>query len=180
MRKGATLGVVLSAIVVVVMAMVAANADGSTTVQWQGQGSENLPCDSSGGHWVLTPAHGQDWAITSATLTVNGQDYPMAENGGGSYAADSSGALDSNSTASASFDYTGTLPSNGPQLVLSHCLGASGEGGGGGGELGGGGAGSSGSGAAGAGAAGTGASVVARASTASAAKAVSGSPGFTG
>ena len=34
----------------------------ATTIQWTGQGGENLPCDG-GGHWVLTGK-----GVTSATM----------------------------------------------------------------------------------------------------------------
>jgi hypothetical protein len=189
MRKAAVLGVALSAAVVIAATMVGANADGSTTIQWQGQGSDNLPC-SSGGHWILADSHGQGWAVTSATLTVNGQSYTMTQNGGGSWSADSNGALDSNSSASATITHSGTLPSSGgPQLVLSSCAAGTGSGGGGGGggsggggtgggggTSGGGGTMTSGQGAASAGASG----VAANAGTAQAATAVNASPGFTG
>jgi hypothetical protein len=187
MRKAAALGVVLSALVVIGANMVGANADGSTTIQWQGQGSDNLPCDS-GGHWILADSHGQDWAVTSATLTVNGQSYTMTQNGEGSWSADSDGALTSgNVSASASITYTGTLPSSGgPQLVLSSCSAGTGGGGGGGGTGSGGGTGGGGSTGGGTSSSGQGAasagvsSAAATAGTAQAATAVNASPGFTG
>lgn len=87
-------------------------ADG--LIPWSGNGSDNLPCDS-GAHWVLAPSFG----IDSATLHVNGVDYVMTQNGNGSWSADSSGALDSNLSASVS--YTGTGDSRN-HLQLSHCL----------------------------------------------------------
>jgi hypothetical protein len=84
----------------------------STTIQWTGQGSENLPC-SGGGHWVLT---GQ--GITSATMTVNGVQYTMVQNGNGSFAADSNGSLGAGTTASATYEGS----ARNPQFVLSHCV----------------------------------------------------------
>jgi hypothetical protein len=89
------------------------SASAQTTITWTGQGSENLPCED-GGHWVLT---GQ--GITSATLTVNGVTYTMVQSGGGSWSADSTGALGAGTTASAT--YEGTVENGNPQLVLSHC-----------------------------------------------------------
>ena len=188
MRKATVTGVVLSAIVAVIMAVAAANADGSMTVQWQGQGADNLPC-SDGGHWILTPGH-NDGTITNAMLTVNnGQHISMTENGGGSWSADSVGSLDNNTTASATYTFTGSDPE--PQLVLSSCTaGTSGGGGGtGGGGTGGGGTGggsTGGGGTSGGAGAGAGTSAAASAatgatvSTAQAATAVNASPGFTG
>lgn len=87
-------------------------ADGS--IPWEGNGSDNLPC-TSGGHWVLAPADG----ITGAILHVNGSDYTMSQNGNGSWSADSSGALDSNLTASVSFTGDGSDKNH---LQLSHCV----------------------------------------------------------
>lgn len=83
----------------------------ATTLPWTGQGGENLPC-SDGGHWVLTGK-----GITSATMVVNGVSYTMSQNGNGSWAADSSGALGAGTMASATYEGT---PKN-PQFVLSHC-----------------------------------------------------------
>src|SRR2546423_12610008 len=59
----------------------AGSALASTTINWTGQGSENLPC-GRGGHWVLTGK-----GITSATLTVGSHAYTMSQNGGGSFSA---------------------------------------------------------------------------------------------
>src|SRR5438132_444230 len=118
MRRGTALGVALAAVTVVAMTMVPASA-ASTTISWNGQGSDNLPC-SGGGHWVLTSS-GPNTTISSAELTVNGSDAgPMTQNGGGSWSADSSGALAAGSTsASVAVTYTGDTPSG--QLVLSSC-----------------------------------------------------------
>jgi len=87
-------------------------ASASTTVNWTGNGSENLPC-ADAAHWVLSPAKG----ITSATLYVDGVAYTMAQNGNGSFAADSSGAVTSSSAVSASYEGTNTTAF----LKLSHC-----------------------------------------------------------
>jgi hypothetical protein len=94
-----------------VVLLTATAAQASTTIEWTGQGSDNLPCDS-GGHWVLT---GQ--GITSATMIVNGVQYVMTQNGNGSFAADSVGALDENTTASATYEGEAANV----QFVLSHC-----------------------------------------------------------
>ena len=96
-----------------IVLLMAPTASAQTTITWTGQGSENLPCEG-GGHWVLT---GQ--GITSATLTVNGVTYTMVQSGGGSWSADSTGALGAGTTASAT--YQGTVEHGNPQLVLSHC-----------------------------------------------------------
>jgi len=122
MKRGA-LGVALAAFTVVAMTMNAANA-ASTTITWNGQGSDNLPC-SSGGHWVLTSS-GPNTTISSAELFVNGADQgAMSQNGGGSWSADSSGALSSSgTTASVDVSYTGDAPRG--QLVLSSCTAGSG------------------------------------------------------
>jgi hypothetical protein len=91
-----------------------ASADGS--VNWEGHGSENLPCEY-GGHWVLTGANN----ATSATLVVNGASYTMHQSGNGSWSANSSGPLDAGLTASASWSGSASDPS----LQLSHCVGGS-------------------------------------------------------
>jgi hypothetical protein len=83
----------------------------STTIQWTGQGGDNLPC-ARGGHWVLT-GHG----VTSATMIVNGKTYTMDQNGGGSFAADSNGPIVGSTVASATYEGSATNP----QFVLSHC-----------------------------------------------------------
>lgn len=89
-----------------------AYADG--TVTWGGNGSENLPCPN-GAHWVLAPA----FNINSATLYVNGASYAMHQSGQGSWAADSSGAIDSNVQAYATYTGAGDERNH---LQLSHCL----------------------------------------------------------
>jgi len=90
---------------------------GSTTlsvINWEGHGSENLPCEF-GAHWVLAPA----FNIDSAMLTVNGSDYGMSQNGNGSWEADSSGSLDVNLSAYVSYTGDGDERNS---LQLSHCL----------------------------------------------------------
>jgi hypothetical protein len=113
MRKATKIGVG----VLLLMMPFAANlgtASASGSVTWTGNGSENLPC-SDGGHWVLSPAQG----ITSATLTVDGTTYTMVKNGlFGSWAADSSGAITSSSTASATYAGNNTTAF----LKLSSCV----------------------------------------------------------
>jgi hypothetical protein len=93
-------------------------ASAATTIQWTGQGSENLPC-SDGGHWVLTGK-----GITSATATIGGVTYTMVQNGAGSFAVDSTGSISGSTVASAT--YNGTVANGNPQFVLSHCNGGGG------------------------------------------------------
>jgi hypothetical protein len=84
----------------------------TTTIEWEGQGSENLPC-SGNEHWVLSPAQG----ITSATLTIDGVSYPMTQSGNGSYSVDTDVGFDG--TQSVSVTYEGDNDS--AHLQLSHC-----------------------------------------------------------
>ncbi len=90
---------------------------GSAT--WTGQG---LPASGecpNGAHWILSPGDG----ISSATLTVDGVDYPMSKNGpsggNGSLEASTPGAVDANTDASATW-----AGDDGATLKLSHCLGS--------------------------------------------------------
>jgi len=85
----------------------------TTKIEWKGNGSENLPC-AYGAHWVLAPAQG----ITGATLQVNGVYYEMAQNGNGSWWANSKGLLETG--LSASVEYLGV--NNKAHLQLSHCI----------------------------------------------------------
>jgi hypothetical protein len=88
-------------------------ATSGTTIGWQGNGSENLPCSGSE-HWVLSPAQG----ITSATLYIDGVPYAMSKNGnGGSYSADTNVGFDG--SQSVSVTYFGDNDS--AFLKLSHC-----------------------------------------------------------
>jgi hypothetical protein len=87
---------------------------GATILEWGGQGSDNLPCDN-GGHWVLAPSEG----VTSATLIIDGTEYPMSQSGEGSWSADSEGPVTEDSDVSVSFEGPGD-PKN--HLQLSHCL----------------------------------------------------------
>lgn len=89
----------------------AALADG--TIPWEGNGSDNLPCEF-GGHWVLAPSFG----IESATLTVNGTEYTMVQHGNGSWSADSLGAIDAEVEAFVTFTGDGDEQNH---LQLSHC-----------------------------------------------------------
>ena len=111
MRKATRIGVGI----LMLMLPLAANigsASATTSVTWTGNGSENLPC-SDAAHWVLSPAKG----ITSATLYVDGVAYTMAQNGLGSFAADSTGAVDASTVAMASYEGVNTRAF----LKLSHC-----------------------------------------------------------
>src|SRR5207247_7552952 len=81
--------------------------------QWEGNGSENLPC-ANGGHWVLAPSFG----IESATLHVDGTAYTMTESGEGSWSADSAGAITENSDVFVTFEGAGDERDH---LQLSHC-----------------------------------------------------------
>jgi hypothetical protein len=102
------------AIGLVVLLANPAFADGSNTVQWEGAGSENLPCDD-GVHWILSPARG----ITAAVLTIEGQrDFPMYQSG--SFVVDTPGAFDGSQAVSAFYVYTGTDPR--PRIKLGDCL----------------------------------------------------------
>ena len=86
-------------------------ADG-TTIQWDGHGSENLPC-SGNEHWVLSPAQG----IKGATLYIDGVAYAMTQNGQGSYSADTNVGFDG--SQSVSVRYFGD--NDQAFLKLSHC-----------------------------------------------------------
>jgi hypothetical protein len=111
MRKATRIGVGI----LMLMLPLAANigtASASTSVTWTGNGSENLPC-SDAAHWVLSPAKG----ITSATLYVGGTAYTMAQNGLGSFAADSVGAVDASTLVTATYEGANTTAF----LKLSHC-----------------------------------------------------------
>jgi endoglucanase len=108
--KRATAATILATIGLLALA---APAYASTTVEWTGNGSENIPC-ADGGHWVLSPSQG----ITSATLTVDGTTYVMHQNGGGSFAADSDGAITADVEASATYEGDNDKAF----LKLSHCI----------------------------------------------------------
>lgn len=95
------------------------HADGGQ-IPWTGQGDDNLPCND-GAHWVLAPADG----IDSATLHVGAKTYPMLQNGGGSWAADSDGAVPSDETQ-VWVEFTGA-GSDKDHLQLSHCLTGDGD-----------------------------------------------------
>jgi hypothetical protein len=102
-------------------ALAATPAFAGSTV-WDGNGSENLPCEF-GGHWILSP--GKD--VGTATLTVDGVNYPMTQSGGANGAFHGfSAPVDESSTASAT--WTGT--STEAFLKLSHCLEGQGDTGG--------------------------------------------------
>jgi hypothetical protein len=96
----------------------AAFADG--TINWTGQGSTKLPCTGET-HWILSNAD----EITGATLTVNGTDYPMSQQGSGnSYEAFVPGPLALPVTASVSYQGDASTNPQGmitTQLVISSC-----------------------------------------------------------
>jgi hypothetical protein len=103
---------VAAALAVLALSATPAFATG-TTIQWQGHGSENLPC-SGNEHWVLSPAQG----INSATLYIDGVAYAMTKNGnGGSYSADTNVGFDG--SQSVSVTYYGD--NDQAFLKLSHC-----------------------------------------------------------
>ena len=104
--------VVTAALAALALCTTPAFAQGGTTIGWQGNGSENLPC-SGNEHWVLSPAKG----ITSATLYIDGVPYAMTQNGGGSYSADTNVGFDG--SQSVSVTYFGDNDS--AFLKLSHC-----------------------------------------------------------
>ena len=94
------------------------------TVQWTGQGADSVgPCESGEDpiiHWVFTTG-GND-SVTSAVLTVNGQDFPMSQSGQGSWSADVPGTDPATTTAHVTF--TGSLGAGQANLVMSHgCFG---------------------------------------------------------
>jgi hypothetical protein len=103
---------VAAALAVLALSATPAFATG-TTIQWQGHGSENLPC-SGNEHWVLSPAQG----IKSATLYIDGVAYAMTKNGnGGSYSADTNVGFDGSQSVSVTY-YGDTEQAF---LKLSHC-----------------------------------------------------------
>ena len=105
--------VIAAALAALALYATPAFATGGTTIQWQGHGSENLPC-SGNEHWVLSPAQG----ITSATLYIDGGPYSMTKNGnGGSYSADTNVGIDG--SQSVSVTYFGD--NDQAFLKLSHC-----------------------------------------------------------
>jgi hypothetical protein len=90
------------------------------TVQWTGQGADSVgPCEPGEDpiiHWVFTTG-GND-SVTSAVLTVNGQDFPMSQSGQGSWSADVPGTDPATTTAHVTF--TGSLGAGQANLVMSH------------------------------------------------------------
>jgi hypothetical protein len=104
--------VVPAALAALALCATPAFATGSKTIQWEGHGSESMPC-SGNEHWVLSPAQG----ITSATLYIDGVAYTMTQSGGGSYSADTNIGFDG--SQSVSVTYFG--PNDTAFLKLSHC-----------------------------------------------------------
>ena len=101
-----------AAIVAAVVAL-AGPAFAADPVEWDGQGSENLPCEY-GGHWVLAPSFG----VESPVLTVDGLEYPMTQHGEGAWSADSLGPIDDGVVAFVTFAGEGDERNH---LQLSHC-----------------------------------------------------------
>jgi hypothetical protein len=89
---------------------------GETTIGWEGNGSENLPC-AGNEHWVLAPAQG----ITSATLTIDGVDYAMTQSGEGSFSADTDVGFDGSQEVSVTYVFDDGEGDPGAHLQLSHC-----------------------------------------------------------
>jgi hypothetical protein len=94
------------------------------TTTWQGHGSEHLPC-AGDEHWILSPTGkgGPDaYDVTSATLKIDGTQYPMTRAGGGfsAYHADTDVGFDGSQSDSVTYTFTGT-PEDRPFLKLSHC-----------------------------------------------------------
>jgi hypothetical protein len=89
---------------------------GETTISWEGNGSENLPC-AGNEHWVLSPAQG----ITSATLTIDGVDYTMTQSGDGSFSADTDVGFDGSQDVSVTYVFDDAQGDPGAHLQLSHC-----------------------------------------------------------
>lgn len=90
------------------------------TVHWTGQGTDSVgPCEPGEDpiiHWVFTTG-GND-SVTSAVLTVNGQEFPMSQSGQGSWSADVPGTDPATTTAFVTF--TGSLGGGNANLVMSH------------------------------------------------------------
>jgi len=123
MRRGR--GLTLMAVISLLIGLIAAPAFADGTVNWDGNGVENgelgtVDCESSNGDpylfWVFTP--GGSHSVTEATLTVNGDDYPMTQQGGGAYQATTSWYDLGGITASVA--YVGDLGSGVANLVISH------------------------------------------------------------
>ena len=82
-------------------------------VNWEGNGSNNLPCVNGVAQWNFSG--GQN--VTSAVLTVNGQNYGMSQTGG-VWKAQVPGL----STVSEAYvTYTGDLGNGNSVLTISHC-----------------------------------------------------------
>jgi hypothetical protein len=105
-----------AALATAAIAVTPALAAGTTTVDWDGQGSEKLPC-AGNEHWVLAPAQG----VTSATLHLDGTDYGMnAPNGGnGAWDVFTNIGFDGSQSASVTYSFSGEDPES--HLQLSAC-----------------------------------------------------------
>ena len=105
-----------------------AYADGSDSVTWTGNGGSNLPCVGGTTQWNLTGfGNVQNTVFTSVVLTVNGQQFvfqnPQGNNGSFQWDVPGPGTTQVNTSASASFSWTGDAPGNEPGITISHCTG---------------------------------------------------------
>ena len=103
-------------------------ADGQNTVTWTGNGSTNLPCTGGETQWQLAGfGNIKDTNFTVVTLIVNNVDQgaPDSDTGGTfKWQVPGPGTTADKTTASATYEWTGTAPDNVPQLTISHCEGA--------------------------------------------------------
>lgn len=115
--RGALVGFAVAALVAIA-GLTVAHANG--VVAWTGNGSDAARCtdrpDNTLSHWIFTTG-GND-SVTSATLTVDGVEYPMTQNGAGSWSADVPGGVPS----SAFVTFEGDL-GKGNAVVTISCLG---------------------------------------------------------
>jgi hypothetical protein len=103
--------VLAAAFATAAIAVTPAFATGGTAT-WNGQGSQNLPCEGNE-HWVLS--NSKD--VTGAELWVDGTDMgAFSQSGQGSWSIDTNFGFDGTQSVSAVWTGEGS-----PQLVLSHC-----------------------------------------------------------
>src|SRR6185503_3032162 len=105
----------------------AAFADGQNTVTWTVNGANNLPCVGGVTQWQLAGfGNIQDTDFTVVSLTVNGvnQGGPDQDSGGTfKWQVPGPGTTAANTSASATYSWTGDAPGNVPNLTISHCTG---------------------------------------------------------
>lgn len=103
----------------------AAFADGQNTVTWTGNGSSALPCVGGVTQWQLAGfGNIRDTDFTVVTLIVNGvsQGAPDSDTGGTfKWQVPGPGTTTANTSASATYSWTGEEPGNVPNLTISHC-----------------------------------------------------------